>query len=109
MEERRSYERISMDDNSGYYDYTIEIDGACFLAMLMDISIGGARLKLNDAPGRSTCGRQGTITNEYYAKPYLAGRSYTVAWQDEHYIGVSFAEPLIGSYKPPCLHESKSS
>lgn len=109
MEERRSYERISMDDQSGYYDYTIEIDGACFLAMLMDISIGGARLKLNDAPDKSTCGRKGTITNEYYAKPYLAGKNYTVAWQSEYYIGVSFAEPLIGSYKPPYLNEQKSS
>jgi len=35
MDDRWHDERISVDDHSGVYDYTLEIDGTCFLTMMI--------------------------------------------------------------------------
>jgi len=96
--ERRNYNRVTVDKHANGYDYSIEIDGYYYSAKLINISSGGAKLKLSDYPGYDAYGKKGAIKDDYYDEPYLAGKYYTVAWHNEQYIGVQFSEPLAKDY-----------
>jgi PilZ domain len=94
MEERRQYERVAVNYHANGYDCTVEIEGKYYSARLMDISAGGARLKLSDAPAYHAYGMYGTVKDDYYGQPYLKGVNYTVAWHNDYEMGISFAQPL---------------
>jgi hypothetical protein len=94
MDNIRRYNRVRVDKHADEYDCTIQIDGNHYPAMLINISQGGAQLKLDDFPGHDIHGMSGNIIDDYYEEPYLAGKYYTVAWHNDQYLGVSFLEPL---------------
>lgn len=94
MEERRRYNRVAVNNHANGYDCTIEIEGMYYSASLMDISSGGARLKLTEAPSYDAYGKSGNVKDDYYEQPYLKDKYYTVAWHNEYYMGIAFTEPL---------------
>jgi len=99
MDERRYYNRVTVDNHANGYDCTVYIDGKNYSARLIDISQGGAKLEVHGLPGNYAYGMKGNIVDDYYEEPYLAGKYYTVAWHREEYIGVSFSEPLFRDYE----------
>lgn len=103
MEERRRYDRVDVNYHVNNYDCTVEIDGMYYSARLVDISSGGARLKLSDAPAYDAYGMYGKIKDDYYEQPYLQGVYYTVAWHNDYDMGISFTEPL--SKKTDALYD----
>jgi len=94
MYERRRYDRTYAKRHANGYDYNVEIDGRKYYAQLLDISRGGARIKLLDAPDYDYSGKYGAVKDDYYDYQYLKGMTYTVAWYDQKEMGISFQEPL---------------
>lgn len=94
MDERRYYERVQVQNHPDKYDCSIELDGYYYLAKLIDLSKGGARLKLPDYPGYNMQGKTGAVKNDFYGQPYIQGMEYTVAWNTGDVLGIAFKEPI---------------
>lgn len=94
MEERRQYKRLYATKHANGYDFALEVDGSTYQASLVNISRGGAMVRLGQDYGYSLYGKYGSISDDYYGQPYLKGTPYTVAWQQDRVMGIRFAEPL---------------
>ena len=94
MFERRIYARTFAQRHASGHDYSIEVDGQRFGAQLMDISRGGANLKLLEFPEANLTGKQGTVADDRFSHQYLKGLSYTVVWSQFNEMGIAFQEPL---------------
>lgn len=98
MEERRRYQRTYVQRHAGEYDYALEIDGKYYYASIVDISSGGARFSIKDAPDYDMKGYYGAVKNDYYDAQYLLNRDYKVVWNYKDYIGVEFNDALEKEY-----------
>lgn len=94
MYERRRYARTYAQRHADGYDYSIEIEGQYYNAQLLDISRGGAKVKLVDSPEYNYTGKYGTVKDDYYDYQYLKGMDYTVVWSQGSELGIAFQEPL---------------
>jgi hypothetical protein len=90
MNERRQFQRITVKRHAGDYDCSLELNGVCHHASLIDISPGGARFSLDGTPAYDINGRCGTVKNDYYEHNYLLSQTYKVLWSAGNEIGVAF-------------------
>jgi len=94
MEERRLYKRLPVAYHANGFDCGLELEGRLYLAELVNVSRGGARIRLSQAAEYNLLGLYGIVRDDNYEKPYLKGSGYTVAWHEDNEVGLCFRVPL---------------
>ncbi len=60
-DDRRKYERVYVHKHVNGHDWGIELDGHYYMARLLDVGRGGARLQIDECPEYDLSGKTGSV------------------------------------------------